>query len=549
MPFQAPFSHIDIPKTNILSYLFPTDEQSSTAPIWIDPHDSTEKISTVELLQWVKRLGAGFDKLGIKKGEVILVYSSNHVFLPVVYLAIVATGRIFSGANPIYTAGELAYQLKDTGARLLLTHPALLDTAYYAARQTGLAKESILLFAEKASAPTKGVSDWRTIIGSDDEARDFQWKPMQGEESMRTIAAINYSSGTTGLPKGVCVSHYNLIANVAQTVHAKRYDKTLDPASERWIGFLPLYHAYGQTYTCLLAPKLRISTYMMKRFDFIEMLQIVQAHRITRLQIAPPVMVLLGKRPEASEYDLSSLREIACGAAPLSGELQLEVSRKFNVPVKQGWGMTEATCGGTISAGEAPIGSVGVLFPNSTGKLVDDNGQEVPEGQPGEFWLGGPNVSLGYWKNEEATRETITPDGWLKTGDIAILRDSRLYMVDRKKELIKVRGFQVAPAELEAVLLENDVVADVAVVGMHISDQERPRAYIMLKPEAKNKIREGDIHAWIQSRVSPHKYLTGGIAFIDEVPKSASGKILRKVMREWARRDAARLDLRRGSRL
>ena len=227
----------------------------------------------------------------------------------------------------------------------------------------------------------------------------------------------------------------------------------------------------------------------MKKFNFEDMLRTIQTHRITRLQIAPPVMVLLGKRPETSQYDLSSLKDITCGAAPLSRELQLDVARKLDVHVKQGWGMTEVTCGGLNTVGDEGVtGSVGSLFPNMQGLLVDDDGQEVVDGQPGEFWVRGPNVSLGYWKNEQATRDMMTPDGWLKTGDIAVLQHGFLYMVDRKKvsstlirrqhllliltvvskELIKVKGYQVAPAELEAILLGNDDIADVATVGMHM---------------------------------------------------------------------------------
>ncbi|KAL8950801.1 MAG: hypothetical protein Q9222_003178 [Ikaeria aurantiellina] len=544
MPFASLFPDVDIPKINLFSYLFPDKKSLTGAPLWIDAKDPTQTLSAVELLQLTKRLGAGFDKLGIQEGEVILVFTPNHVFLPATYLAIIATGRIFSGANPVFTPNELAYQLKDTAARLLLTHPDYLHTARQAAKQVGLPTEKILLFSEKENASVDGILDWRTIWSSKSDAEHYQLKRMDGEAATKTIAAINYSSGTTGLPKGVCVSHYNFIANIAQTMYIKKTDPTFNPPTERWIGLLPLYHVYGQLYTCLACPKMGIPVYLMKQFNFEDMLWTIQTHKVTRLQIAPPVMVLLGKRPETSQYNLKSLRDITCGAAPLSGELQMDVSRMLNVPIKQGWGMTEATCGGINSAGsgQANVGSVGSLFSNLRGQLVDDNGREVPAGQPGELWLQGPNVMLGYWKNEKATKETITPDGWLKTGDVVVMRNDSLYIVDRKKELIKVKGFQVAPAELEAVLLENDDIADVAVVGMHISHRERPRAYIMLKPEAKNRIKEDDIHEWIRTRVAPHKYLTGGIAFVDEVPKSASGKILRKILKEWAKRDAAKLD-------
>ncbi|KAL8837300.1 MAG: hypothetical protein Q9170_002557 [Blastenia crenularia] len=563
MPFHSPFANLSFPKTNILSFLFPDPSSVSDAPIWIDSQNSQETISAVDLLQWVRRIGVGFDKLGIKEGEIVLVYSPNHIFLPVIYLAIVANGRVFSGANPGFTAGELEYQLKDTGAQLLLSHPSLLNTACSAAKRVGIPDNRIFQFSEQENVPTYGILDWRALTSTDSDAQSYQWKHINEDEATRTIAAINYSSGTTGLPKGVCISHYNLIANVAQTGFMKTADTTWDAASERWIGFLPMYHAYGQLYFCLLAPKLGVPVYVMKQFNFEQMLQTIQRYRVTRLQVAPPVMVLLGKRPETTRYDLSSLKDITCGAAPLSGELQQDVSRKLNVYIKQGWGMTEATCSGLNTVGDEGItGSVGALFPNIEGKLMGEDGLEVPDGQAGELWLRGPNVSLGYWRNEKATKELITPDGWLKSGDIAVLREGSVFVVDRKKvkdfcsysplsntmtfsqanlvikELIKVKGFQVAPAELEAALLENDDIADAAAVGINIFGQERPRAYIVLKPEAKPRIKEADIHAWLNPRVSSHKHLTGGILFVDEVPKSASGKILRKVLREWAKRDA-----------
>lgn len=358
-------------------------------------------------------------------------------------------------------------------------------------------------------------------------------------------------------------------------------DRQASPASDTclhysdvMLGFLPLYHAYGQFYTCLVAPTLGVPVYMMKQFDFVDMLRCVETNRITRLQIAPPVMVLLGKRPETLHYDLSSLKDITCGAAPLSRELQLDVAQKLNVSIKQGWGMTEATCGGlNTEKNEKITGSVGVLFPNMEGKLVDDDGREVTDGQPGEFWLRGPNVSLGYWKNEKATRETFTAEGWLKTGDVAFLRGDSLYMVDRKKVICSAIFRRAAVANLRSVgthqsqgfpsgargagssfartprhcrrscrwhapVRLGNPDDEMNITDVYSHDLEHPRAYIVLKPGNRHKIQEADIHDWIRSRVARHKYLTGGIAFFNEVPKNASGKILRKVLREWAKRDA-----------
>ncbi|KAL8991898.1 MAG: hypothetical protein Q9169_007555 [Polycauliona sp. 2 TL-2023] len=235
MPFQAPYELIDIPKTNILLYLFPNAEEASLEPLWISPETPEESVSAAELLQWVKRLGSGFDKVGIKEGEVVVVFSPSHIFQPVVYLAVVVTGRVFSGANPGFTTAELAYQLKDSNARLLLSHPSLLNTALEAAAQAKMPRDSVLLFSEKKCAPIKGISDWQNILDRKTDAEEYEWKRMDGDEATRTIAAINYSSGTTGLPKGVCISHHNLVASVAQTIHVMRRDETFNPASERFL--------------------------------------------------------------------------------------------------------------------------------------------------------------------------------------------------------------------------------------------------------------------------------------------------------------------------
>jgi len=392
-------------------------------------------------------------------------------------------------------------------------------------------------------------------------SEDYSWDPMCAT-SKTTLATINYSSGTTGLPKGVCVSHYNIISNSEQTIFMRDEEHPYSPSArpeERWLGFLPLYHAYGmftgsgsihgliwtgQLYMCVMAPKLLVPVYIMAKFVYEEFLRSIQTYRITHLQSAPPILVMLDKRPETSKYDLSSLKHILCGAAPLSKELQNAVSRRFNVNIIQGWGMTEVTCGAIhVPGGRVDdSGSVGLLDPNCECKLLDEDGKEVAPGEPGEMYVRGPQVCLGYWKNDAATKETIDDQQWLKTGDIAVVKDNWFWIVDRKKELIKVNALQVAPAELEAVLLENENVADAAVVGITLHGEEWPRAYITLKDESKDRTSAEDIQKWMKGRVAKHKQLVGGIKFIDEVPKLASGKIQRKVMRDWAKRDAKEME-------
>jgi 4-coumarate--CoA ligase len=334
---------------------------------------------------------------------------------------------------------EMVHQLKTTGAQIILSHPAVIKTAVVAAKEVGISKSRIFQFSDEENQTLDGVKDWRHLIGTPLEGEQYSWPKLSPDESVNTVATINYSSGTTGLPKGVCVSHYNLIANIEQTIFMKYLYKPFtrhNRPPEIWLGFLPLYHAYGQLWTILIAVKLQIPVYVMKQFMYEDFLQAIQNFKITNLQVAPPILVMLSKRLETANYDISSVREVLCGAAPLSKELQNDVSKRFNLQINQGWGMTEVTCGAIHVPGGVndDSGSVGQLDPNTECVLRDDSGKEVETGQPGEMYIRGPQVCLKYWKNDQATKESLSDDKWLKTGDVAIC-DKRGYfwIVDRKK--------------------------------------------------------------------------------------------------------------------
>ncbi|KAL9098519.1 MAG: hypothetical protein Q9163_005836 [Psora crenata] len=543
MVITSPYPHIDIPETNILTYLFGDGTNVPDTPLWVDALDDTKSLSCRTALQWVKRLSLGLDKLGVKPGEVVMTVTPNHIFVPVAYLGIIAGGRIFSGANPIYTADEICHQLKDTGARTLLVHPSLLQTARKAADEAGLPSSALFIFSDTPQDPVVDIRDWSFILAPSSVASGYRWPHFDGQKSKQQIATINYSSGTTGLPKGVIVTHHNVISNVEQSICGSYAEGSrFRSLSERWICFLPLYHAYGQMYAIMMAAKLQIPVYVMQTFELEIMLSVVQKRKITSLHVAPPILVLLSKHPAVSKYDLSSIVQVLCGAAPLSQSLQNEVSKRLSTPIAQGYGMTELTCS---ALGVPPDrfdnrGGVGVLLANNEAKMLDDGHRAVKRGERGELYIKGPSVSSGYWKNEQATREAMLEDGWLKTGDVAVADENGwFWIVDRRKELIKVSGYQVAPAELEAVLLTHPWISDAAVCGMSssFSEQELVRAYVVLGVDAKGKMKEDDIVEWMKGKVAKYKWLTGGVCFVDEIPKSAAGKILRKVLREWAKRD------------
>lgn len=269
----------------------------------------------------------------------------------------------------------MVHQISNTQAQIILVHPSLAKTAVTAARKVGLPEGRIFLFSDTPNTPTADCRDWREFLPSPSEADAYEFPSLAGDDATTTTATVNYSSGTTGLPKGVEVSHFNLIANLEQTIYMRYLKKPWDHTNrprEVWLGFLPLYHAYGQLYTIAMAHRLQIPVYIMKQFQYEEFLRSIQTHRVTHLQVAPPIMVMLSKRPETAKYDLSSVTDILCGSAPLSKELQTEISRKLDCEIVQGWGMTEVTCG----AIHVPGGTIDeYVFPGWCVSQNADDGQ------------------------------------------------------------------------------------------------------------------------------------------------------------------------------
>ena len=356
------------------------------------------------------------------------------------------------------------------------------------------------------------------------------------------LAVLPYSSGTTGNPKGVMLTHRNLVANVAQT----RPIQDVQP-DDVVIAIMPFFHIYGMTVLLNAVLYARARLVMMASFDLEQFLGNIQNHKVTVAYIAPPVAVALAKHPLVNDYDLSSLRAILSGAAPLDEDLGHAVTDRIRCRVVQGYGMTELSPvshvtpldGGQRLLGSiAPMGAVGWTAANSASKLIDsETGDEInvpAEGlsETGELWFKGPNVMAGYLGNEKATKETIDDNGWLRTGDLArVDATGCIYIVDRLKELIKYKGYQVPPAELEAVLLGHPGIADAAVIGVidTESGEEVPKAFVVKQSGAE--LTEAEVMDFVAGEVAPYKKVRQ-VEFIDAIPKSASGKILRKDLRK-----------------
>ncbi|OTA00013.1 hypothetical protein A9Z42_0029420 [Trichoderma parareesei] len=344
------------------------------------------------------------------------------------------------------------------------------------------------------------------------------------------------------MPKGVMLSHYNIVAQARQ---GEKGDlRTISWDTDAQLGVLPFFHIYGLVIVLATSVFTGATCVVLPKFDLEKACRLIQDHSITFMYVPPPIVLALGKHPVVAKYDLSSLRWINSAAAPLSRELAVAVWERLKVGVKQGYGLSETSPAVMLQLPEEWWkfqGSVGRLYPSMEAKIVDEDGTELGYNQSGELLLKGPNVFSGYWKRPELNKDTFTEDGWYKTGDIFYCcPKGNFYITDRKKELIKYKGFQVPPAELEAKLIGRDDIADVCVIGVWDKEQhtEIPRAYVVLKPgvpETEAKARE--IADWLNAKVAPPKKLRGGVRFIKEIPKSQAGKILRRVLRDQVKKE------------
>lgn len=356
--------------------------------------------------------------------------------------------------------------------------------------------------------------------------------PLKADED---LAFLVYSSGTTGLPKGVMLSHLNIVSNLHMINSSE--GQLLKWNRDKVLSVLPYYHIYGLQFLVHFPAYAGLTTVIMSSFDLKVFCSIVQDHKITYTYVVPPIILHLAKSPIVDSYDLSSLKMITSGAAPLTKELIYTVHDRLGIEIKQAYGLSE-----TSPATHAQrkwdngIGSVGPVLPYQIVKLMSPDGQEVPQGKEGEVWVKGPNVFLGYLNNVEATNSSKTPDGFFKTGDIGYEdAEGNFFITDRVKELIKYKGFQVAPAELEGILASHEMINDVAVIGVQDDSiaTEVPIAFIVPQPDVERNEKNGKVIVdWLAGRVAGHKKLRGGVRWIDEVPKSASGKILRRLLKD-----------------
>ncbi|KAF3916988.1 S-dihydroxybenzoyltransferase [Orbilia brochopaga] len=503
----------------------------------------------------IQDIHKGGSQAGFSEWEkVVGVFSVNCVDYLTLCYAVHRINGITSPANAAYSASELSYQLKDSKARILFTCAPLLDTTLEAAKAVGISRENVFLLPVPDAITTEEMRRKAREFKTFDDLVE-EGKKMEKVEALRwengfsrkKIAFVSYSSGTSGLPKGVLISHFNMITNVLQMyLYSKSFRDFSKPSNV--LALLPQSHIYALVVINQTEPFAGNSAVILPKFELTLFLTCIQRFKLAFLFLVPPLVIVMAKNKTIiDKYDISSVQYIMTGAAPLTEELSKEIIQLYpGMKVVQGYGLTESSTVVCYTSGQDIWhGSSGCILPGIKCRIVNDKGRDVGEGELGELLVSADNVVLGYLNNKKANDETfIVSHGarWLRTGDETVIKRSpagnqHVFIVDRLKELIKTSGHQVAPAELEGHLLNHPKVADCAVIPVpHEKAGETPKAYVVLKPSvAATEETKLEIMKWVADHKSRYKRLGGGVEFIDIIPKSASGKILRRLLRDKER--------------
>jgi acyl-CoA synthetase (AMP-forming)/AMP-acid ligase II len=514
MIFTSPYPDIEIPSVTLTDFVLEHSAEYGDKPALVDGATGAA-YTHAQAAAAIRAAAGGLAARGIAKGDVVALYAANAPEYVIAFHAVAALGAACTTINPVYTVDELAFQLDHAGARALITGTEVFERAREAAVRAGI--EVLYAFGE-----VDGATPFAALLDGDPAAAP------EARSEPEDVVALPYSSGTTGLPKGVMLTHRNLVANILQSTAQQPVT-----ADDTLVGVLPLFHIYGLTVVMNAVLRNGATLITMPRFDLEGFLGLVQKHRATKAHLVPPIVLALAKSPVVERFDLSSLTLVNSGAAPLSAELQEAAAQRIGCPVVQGYGMTESSPVTHVTPLDPQlhrVGSIGPPVPNTECRIVDvGSGDELGVGEEGEVCVRGPQVMRGYLDDPEATADTVDADGWLHTGDVGRADDDGyVVLVDRVKELIKYKGYQVAPAELEALLVQHPAVAEAAVVGRQDEEAgEVPKAFVALSGEATAE----EIMAFVAERVAPYKKLRG-LEVVEEIPKSPSGKILRRVLNE-----------------
>ncbi|KAJ9127974.1 hypothetical protein QFC24_000260 [Naganishia onofrii] len=542
--FHSPLADIPLPPPqSIFNYYLPAKPRYPDYAALTDGA-SGRSITVAQLRNTSLRLGLGIQrvlKLSAAQQTVAVIYSPNSIDFAQIFYGCQAVKVVTSLANASYTASELAHQLRDGDPSIVFVHPAIYD-AYLGAikllETEGRSLPRLFWAVPENEVPQEllgsatGVKSYQALLVDEEAVERFNGIPAHGEEAHET-AMLCYSSGTTGLAKGVMSTHHNVNVNGEISARSWYPENMVYGKGSTILSACPLYHIYGLMEAAIVPLLKGVPVVILPKFTPEGFFTAIQNYKTTHAFVVPPMVLHLASNPLADKYDLSALKWMRCAAAPLGKGLIRRVKNKLgdDVHITQGYGLTEVSClcaAQTVADAISNPGSVGRLYPCLQAQVVDEDLLPAKVGEPGELCIKGPTVMKGYWRNEEATKASFTPDGWYRSGDIAhIDPNGHVYIIDRLKELIKYKGFQVPPADLEKLLLTNPKVGDVAVIGVHSREfaTELPRAYVVpaggieaLNAKERDELSK-ELVSWVEQNVANHKRLRGGCILIDAIPK------------------------------